>query len=62
MYLKTSLILRSFYSSKNPEKGIIFLFHNFHKNMKPFLTTKLNASTVFNIDNKKCILSTKSAY
>ncbi len=38
-----------FYSSKNPKKNIVY--------------TQIWSSTfVFNIDNNKCFLSTKSAY
>ncbi len=28
------------------------MYHSFHKNMKHFLTTELDASAFFNIDNK----------
>ncbi len=43
-------IFFTFYSSKNPEK-------------KSVSTKILGSTTVFNIDdNKKCFLSTKSAY
>lgn len=47
---KIEAVFLTYYSSKNPEKN------NSHKNI-------LNNAAIFSIiNNKKCVLSTKSAY